>query len=269
MVQSLSKPLPTLSVAVQYLCWLWFGLFICVHSACGQTSGLDQYIVMYGHSDDAGATDAFREDVVPSFSVIEGTSSDPSFIKELRNQGKVYAAHVNNVAGESASQLLARWRAPFQNTLGGQLSGGYDAIAIDELLAASTNGTANSNSVVSALGQLRNLYPHKGIYVATTWHYGSQSSNYTDQLKAINNYADLIMVENYLREDNYNYGYFNSYADNLKSAVPGILEKSVYGLYIPQGGYVADTSTNVGFWGFLDDQLHRIRNDSDATTCLE
>jgi len=221
---------------------------------------------MYGHSDDAGATDAFRQDVVPAFTVIEGTSSNASFIKELRDQGKVYAAHVNNIAGESASQLLARWRAPFQNTIGGQLPGGYDAIAIDELLGASTNGTANSNAVVSALGQLRSLYPDKGIYVATTWHYGSQSGNYTHQLNALNTYADLVMVENYLREDNYNYGYFHSYADNLKAAVPGILDKSVYGIYIPQGNFVADTSTDVGFWGFLDDQLHRIRNDADAAT---
>jgi hypothetical protein len=234
--------------------------------ARAQSSTLDQYVVMYGHSDDVGTTDAFREDVVPAFTVIEGTSSNASFIKELRDQGKVYAAHVNNLAGETAQQLLARWQAPFQNTLGGQLPGGYDAIAIDELLGASTNGTANSDAVVSALGQLRNLYPDKGIYAATTWQYGSQSSNYTDQLNALNTYADLIMVENYLREDNYNYGYFSSWADNLKSAVPGILERSVYGLYIPQGGYVADTSTNVGFWGFLDDQLHRIRNDADATT---
>jgi autotransporter-associated beta strand protein len=265
-MQSLLKLLSTLSAAVQCLFGLWFGLLLSLHTACGQTSLPDQHLVMYGHSDNAGATDAFREDVVPAFTVIEGTSSNASFIKELRDQGKVYAAHVNNIAGESASQLLARWRAPFQNTIGGQLPGGYDAIAIDELLGASTNGTANSNAVVSALGQLRNLYPDKGIYAATTWHYGSQSGNYTDQLNALNTYADLVMVENYLREDNYSYSRFSSYADNLKSAVPGILDKSVYGLYIPQGGYVADTSTDVGFWGFLDDQLHRIRNDADART---
>ena len=265
-MQSLLKPLSTLSVAVQCLFGLWFGLLLSLHTACGQTSLPDQHLVMYGHSDDAGATDAFRQDVVPAFTVIEGTSSNASFIKELRDQGKVYAAHVNNIAGESASQLLARWRAPFENTIGGQLPGGYDAIAIDELLGASTNGTANSNAVVSALGQLRSLYPDKGIYVATTWHYGSQSGNYTHQLNALNTYADLVMVENYLREDNYNYGYFHSYADNLKAAVPGILDKSVYGIYIPQGNFVADTSTDVGFWGFLDDQLHRIRNDADAAT---
>lgn len=44
----------------------------------GVVSGqsLGQYRVMYGHSDDPGATDAFRQDVVPAFNVIEGTSTD-------------------------------------------------------------------------------------------------------------------------------------------------------------------------------------------------
>ena len=102
-MQSLLKPLSTLSVAVQCLFGLWFGLLLSLHTACGQTSLPDQHLVMYGHSDNAGATDAFRQDVVPAFTVIEGTSSNATFIKELRDQGKVYAAHVINVAGESAS----------------------------------------------------------------------------------------------------------------------------------------------------------------------
>ena len=232
--------------------------------ALGQSLSL--YTVMYGHSDDSGATDAFRDHVVPYFSVIEGTSSNAGFINELRSQGKVYAAHVTNPIGDTAAQLYARWRAPFENTLGGQLPGGYDAIAIDELHGASTNGTANSNAVVSALKQLRARYPNKEIYAATTWHYGQNSANHADQLNALNQYADLIMVENYNRENNYHTSFFQSYADNLKSTVPGILNKTIYGLYIPQGGFVADDSTDVGFFGMLDDQFHRIRHDTDAAT---
>lgn len=247
-----------------WLCSLGFGLTFAFCDVSGQASA--PFLVMYGHSDDAGATDHFRDVLVPTFNVIEGTSTNVSFIKELRNQGKVYAAHVNNPTNESASQLLARWRAPFENTLGGRLSGGYDAIAIDELHGASTDGTPNSDAVTAALGELRGLYPNKQIFVATTWHYGQHSGNYTDQLTALNQQADLIMIENYLREDNYNHGYFVSYADNLKRTVTGILAKTVYGLYIPQGNFAADTSTAVGFWGFLDDQLRRIRNDADART---
>lgn len=227
------------------------------------------FICMYGHSDGPGVTDAFRE-FIPPFSVIEGTSADAAFILELRNQGRVYAAHVNNPGGENAAQLLARWRAPFDNTLGGQLPGGYDAIAIDELHAADTDGTPHSDAVVSALQQLRSLYPGNGIYVASVWNYGSSPSSYADQLNAINTYADMLMCECYIREGNPSYGWLGlhgaAYAPQLKAAVPGILSKTVYGLYISQHGFVADDTTGLGYWGHLDEEFHRIRNDSDAAT---
>jgi len=259
----LCRQVRTHCVVVGYFC-----LVTCQLSDEGTAWGqsFSQYRVMYGHSDDPGATDAFLQDVVPTFNVIEGTSSNAGFINELRNQGKVYAAHVTNPPGETAAQLLARWRAPLDNTLGGTLAGGYDAIAIDELHAADTNGTTHSSAVVSALAQLRALYPNKGIYAATTWQYGKNTSSYTDQLSALNQHADLIMVENYMREGNYQPNNFSSYADNLKAAVPGILDKSVYGLYISQGNFVADDSTNTGFFGMLDDQMSLIRNDVDAAS---
>lgn len=226
-------------------------------------------IVMYGHSDNPGFTDAIGNVHAP-FTVIEGTSSDATFIAGLRSQGKVYAAHVNNPANETVGQLLARWRMPFDNTLGGALPAGYDAIAVDELHGAHKNGTAHSNAVVSALEQLRALYPDKGIYVATTWQYGQNPAGYIDQLTALNSCADLIMVESYIREGNPSYGLLglhqDAYATKLKATVPGILAKTVYGLYIAQGGFVADDTTRIGYWGHLDEQFHRIRNDADAST---
>jgi hypothetical protein len=243
-----------------------FLIIIFLSAGVASDQALAQYTVMYGHTDDSGVTDAFRDHIVPSFNIIEGTSTDAIFINELRQQGKAYAAHVINPGGATAAELVARWRAPFDNTLGGQLSGGYDAIAIDELAGASTNGTANSNAVVSALAQLRALYPNKHIYAAATYHYGYSSENYTDQLNAINQYANLLMVENYQRESRYSYRHLDTFADHLKSAVPGILNKTIYGLQISQGGLVADSSTDIGYWGFLDDQLYRIRNDADAST---
>ena len=225
----------------------------------------EPFIFMYGHHDGTGVTDHFRT-FMPPFTAIEGTSANAAFIKELRAQGKVYAAHVTNPTGESAAQLLARWRAPFNNTLGGQLPGGYDAIAIDELHGGYTNGSAHSNAVVSALSQLRALYPTKQIYAAATWHYGSAAASYSDQLSAVYNHADMLMLECYIREGNPSYGWLTQWADNLQAAVSGILNKTVYGLYIPDGAFVADDTTNLGFWGHLDEQLHRIRNDADAST---
>ncbi len=225
----------------------------------------DPFVVMYGHYDGPGVTNEFRKIIGP-FSVIEGTSADATFIKELRSQNRVYAAHVTNPQNETAAQLVARWRAPFQNTLGGQLPGGYDAIAIDELHAADTNGTAHSNAVVSALQQLRNLYPNKGIYVAVTWQYGNLAASYSDQWLAMNNHADMIMLENYLRETNQSYGFFPQWADKLKAVSPNLLSKTVYGLGISQQGHVFDDTTDVGYWGHLDQQFHTIRNDADART---
>ena len=222
----------------------------------------DPAIVMYGHHDGAGVTDAFRK-LIPPFTIIEGTSTDAGFITELRNQGRIYAAHVNNPVGATAAELVALWRGPFDNT---NVPGGFDAIAIDELHGIHTNDTNHSNEVVSALKQLRNLYPDKQIYAAVTYQYGNAPSQYSDQLNALNDYADLIMVEGYLREGNPSYGFFPAWADRLKSTVPGILSKSVYGLGISQGGHVFDDKTNLGFLGHLDEQLHTIRNDADAAT---
>ncbi len=215
----------------------------------------EPFICLYGHSDDPGATSAIKQ-IIPPFTVIEGTSRDADFIKELRDQGKVYAAHVNNPAAETAAELYDRWRAPFDDTLGGQLPGGYDAIAIDELHAAHKNGTPHSDAVVAALKRLRENYPDKGVYVAVVWQFGGKTADYLDQLNAVKRYADMLMLEVYIREGNPSYGWLGghheAHAGKLAAAVPGILKKTVYGLYIPQGAFVADDSTAVGFWGHLD-----------------
>ncbi|GIT30901.1 MAG: hypothetical protein Ct9H300mP1_29470 [Planctomycetaceae bacterium] len=75
------------------------------------------FICMYGHSDNAGVTDAFRK-LVPRINVIEGTSRNAMFIKELRRQKCIYAAHVNSPPGASLDELVNRWRAPFEDDLG-------------------------------------------------------------------------------------------------------------------------------------------------------
>ena len=219
---------------------------------------------MYGHHDGPGVSDHFRQ-FIPPFTVIEGTSTDATFISELRAQARVYAAHVNNLQTSTTAELVAAWRAPFDNTLGGQLPGGYDAIAIDELHATATDGTAESGRVIAALQQLRSLYPDKLVFVAAVWQYAQNSQDYVNLLNAVNDYADMLMLEKYMREGNLSY-WSVTYADRLKAAVPGILSKSVFGLYISQAGHIADDRSDVGFWGILDEQFHRIRNDSDAAT---
>ncbi len=221
------------------------------------------FICMYGHSDDAGVTTSFRK-LIPRFSVIEGTSSNAKFIVELRGKGCIYAAHVTNPVNGTAAELVSLWRKPFENTLAGQLPGGYDAIAIDEL-RANPDGSVQSNRVCQALADLRELYPKKQIYAAATWQLGREASKYSQQLRAVYRHVDVLMLEVYLRETRRAYGYFAAWADQLKAVEPGLLKKTVYGLGVAQRGYLYDDSTDVGFFGHLDQQFHSIRTDADAS----
>jgi hypothetical protein len=220
------------------------------------------FICMYGHSDDAGVTKAFRK-LIPQFNVIEGTSSNAAFIKELRTKGCIYAAHVTNPVSATEDELVAEWRAPFENDLGGQLPGGYDAIAIDELRANPDGGT-QSQRVCGALAKLRELYPKKQIYAAATWHLGYEAAKYTQQLRAVHEHVDMLMLEAYLRETKPAFGYFANWADQLKAIEPSLLQKTVYGLGVAQRGYLYDDTTEVGFLGHLDRQFFAIRTDADA-----
>ncbi len=263
-------------------CFLYVGSQV----SCTQAAKLPvphPFLCMYGHGsaphladqtglaaqpEDPDLNSQFRK-IIPPFNVIEGISTDAAFIQELRAGGRIYACHVINGENATQEQLLAEWRAPFDNELGGLLPGGYDAIAIDEL-RGDENGSVQSDRVCAALRQLRSLYPDKLIFVAANWPLAHYIDKHTDQLNAVNQYADILMLEHYAYESNPQYDLFSFYAANIQAKIPGLLEKTVYGLYIAQDGlvkgrgFVADTSTDKGFWGFLDEQLHLIRNDPHA-----
>ena len=238
-------------------------LLACVPTVVvGQVQTPKPFICMYGHSDDTGVTEAFRK-LIPRINVIEGTSSNVAFIKELRDKNCIYAAHVTNPVSATEAELVALWRAPFENELGGQLPGGYDAVAIDELRANPDN-SEQSDRVCRALAKLRNLYPRKQVYAAATWQLGYEASKYTQQLRAVYQYVDILMLEAYLRETRPAYGYFANWADQLKAIEPGLLGKTVYGLGVAQRGYLYDDSTKVGLFGHLDRQFFAICTDADA-----
>ena len=222
------------------------------------------FICMYGHSDNRGVSAAFAK-LVPRVTVIEGTSADARFIRQLRDQGCIYAAHVNNPLGATTEELVAHWRAPFDNDLNGRLPGGYDAIAIDEL-RADPDDSQQSQRVCRALATLRSHYPEKQIYAAATWHLGREAARYSQQLRAVYAHVDRLMLEVYLRETRPAYAYFAQWADRLKAVEPGLLQKTVFGLGIAQRGYLYDDTTEVGFFGHLDRQFHAIRSDPDAAT---
>jgi len=222
------------------------------------------FICMYGHHDGQGVTDAFRR-LVPRITVIEGTSRNAAFIKELRRKKCVYAAHVNNPPGASVDELLKRWGAPFEDDLGGKLPGGYDAIAIDEL-RQDLDGSPQSKIVCQALVGIRKQFPDKQIYAAATWQLGRNAKRHTEQLRAVEKHVDVLMLEVYLRESRPSYGYFPKWARELDAVAPKLLAKTVYGLGVAQRGYLFDDSSTSSFLAHLDTQCFTIRNDSRTAT---
>ncbi len=220
------------------------------------------FVCMYGHSDNADVTDAFRK-LVPRINVIEGTSRNAAFIKELRKQGCIYAAHVNNPPGAGLDELVRRWSAPFLDDIGGKLPGGYDAIAIDEF-RADLDGSKQSAIVCEALKRTRVAFPKKQIYVAATWQLGRNSRSHVEQLRAVDSFADVLMLEVYLRESRPAYGYIANWAGQIQAISPRLLAKTVYGLGIAQRGYLFDDTSSLSFLAHLDHQFHVMRQDRRA-----
>ena len=85
---------------------------------------------------------------------------------------------------------------------------------------------------------------------------------YDRQLRAIRDNVDLVFLEFYLNEVNPQFHVFGELAENVERRAPGILDKSIYGLGIPQNKPFpyGDSSPHVDFGDYLDKQIHTIRN---------
>ena len=229
-------------------------------------------LYMYGYSDTqmqrpqiaALWTKAFE-----TFNIIEGVTTDADFVKRLRAEGKPFAHHVVNTFDDDATvdDIVEAWSVPFRDDLGGKLPGGFDAIAVDEL-HSTPDGTPASKRVVAALRRLRERYPNKLILVSAVWKLGFSGHKrrngtlYDEQLKAVNECADLLFLESYHSEVNPQLYLFDQMAKNVDARVPGLLKKTIFGLGIPQNRPFpyGDCSPYVEFGDFLDAQLHRIKN---------
>ncbi|MEA1950128.1 MAG: carbohydrate binding domain-containing protein, partial [Planctomycetota bacterium] len=167
----------------------------------------------------------------------------------------------------TVEEIVDTWSAPFRNNLGGELPGGFDAIAIDELHSC-PDGTPASNNTVAALRQLRAQYPNKLIFVSAVWklafsgHRKQKGILYDAQLAAVNQCADLLFMEAYLSETNLQLNLFDAMAKNINARAPGLLKKTIFGLGIPQNRPFpyGDCSPYVEFGDYLDAQIHRIKN---------
>jgi len=224
-------------------------------------------IVMYGYND------AMRKqwsETLKTANVITGHTSDPKFVKTLRDKGVVFAWHVTNPPkAQTVAELVDAWSAPFANTLDGKLPGGFDAIAIDELRPVK-DGSPQSKRVVAALRELRRRYPKRLIFVWSMWQLAAGNSlgrhsfkdSFDDLLRAARDYADQFWLECYIREANPQFHLFKDLARNISKRMPKLMKKTVFGLYISQTKpFIADDDKNVDFFEFLDAQCHLIRND--------
>jgi hypothetical protein len=225
-------------------------------------------VVMYGYSD--GMRDRWDE-TLRTCNLVTGHTSDAALVRRLREQGKIFCWHVNNTPGEnlqSVEDFVNYWSAPFRDTLQGRLPGGFDAISIDEL-HASPDGSPESQRVVEALRELRRRYPNRLIFAWGVWKLAqgggigaySTPDRYDQLLNAVNSLTDQFWLEAYIREGNPQLDLFGELARNLNARVPGLLRKTLFGLYITQTEpFIADDSADVDFFGLLDEQFHLLRN---------
>jgi len=120
-------------------------------------------IHMYGFSDGGYQYQSEIWDQILSVAtIIEGTTQNAAFVKQLQSQGKIFAYHVVNTFSDSttAEEVANTWAIPFQNTLYGKLPDGFDAVCIDELHSYA-DGSANSIRTINAIKILRQRYPNK------------------------------------------------------------------------------------------------------------
>jgi len=251
----------------------WLGVFARLAGAYAQEARRPMpgapYVLMYGFSDQMLPNWA---DTLNHANIITGQTADADLVKRLRERGAMFAYHVNAAEApgrETPAELAGYWCAALENDLGGKLPGGFDAVAIDEI--GSSDGTDESKRICEALRLTRERCPDRRLLVWGGWRMGhggggsryvDAATTYDDELRAVYEHCDLFLYEQYIREGNPQFYLFRPAAENLERRVPGLLSKTIHGLYISQNKpFVADDSDAYDFKGFLDEQFHMLTND--------
>ncbi|MFO1022623.1 MAG: hypothetical protein U0903_18285 [Planctomycetales bacterium] len=212
------------------------------------------------------------EDVFQHFNVITGRTTDADLVKRLRAKGKVFAYHVQN-KNENWESLLQEWSRPFEDTLNGDLPGGFDAISIDEL-HSNPDGSVESDNTIKALRELHKRWPHKIIIAwavakvglgGSTGSYGKRYAEghlFDRQLKAVADCCNLLIIESYQREANPHFAMANEVAHNLEARHPGLIKKTIIGLGISQSPDLNyDDRPDMDFGEHLEKQIKLIHAD--------
>ncbi len=227
-------------------------------------------LVMYGYSD---SQKALWSDGLRHFNIITGQTRDPEFVEQLRDRDVLFAYHVTNTPDEgrtTAREFADYWCRPLEETFADRLPGGFDAISVDEFHSA-PDGSEESERTIEALRLVRQRHPDKLLLGWGVWRLADGGPNsrhgdpkvlYDRQLAAIRDCCDLFILECYIREGNPQLELLPQLARNLEERCPGLVRKTIYGLYIPQSEpFIADDSAEYDLKGLLDEQCRVIRED--------
>ena len=245
------------------------------------------YRLMYGYKDyadfkpkgvwpDEAQWNARWAEVFEHFNIITGRTADAAVVKRLRAEGKVFCYHLSNnrdAKHQTTDDFVNEWCKPFEETLNGQLPGGFDAISIDELHGDS-DGSADSDITIAAIREVRRRYPHKLILtwapsvVGLSGSPGINGRKYAKdkildhQFKAVAECCDLIMLECYQRESSKHLDWFDEIAKNLQTRAPALVPKMIFGLCVSQlDNLQMDDLPDVAFGDHLEKQFRMLRND--------
>lgn len=202
--------------------------------------------------------------------VVGGKTRDAAMVKRLRSEGKIFAVHCGDYypnrkdAEKREDPILAevfdatrhtdflraksdylaeKWARPFVNELDGALPGGFDAIVIDEGNSEDRDGTVSAKLFVEALRKLRVRIGNRLVLVYSTASvaasgraippYNPGAAAYSQVLWAIDNFADLYLVEVYVKDTKaVPLSTFDALASNLAVRRPALMQKTVFALGI-------------------------------------
>jgi len=245
----------------------------------------ERVLFMYGYADAVtgkpvhwGSRERYKAawaDVLRTFTVVDGITRDAALVRSMRTEGRIFAYHVMNTIDEkhrTAEDLVAEWSVPFENTLEGRLPGGFDAISIDEFHSY-PDGNPLGELSLKALRMIRQKYPERLIFASGVYKladggpmslYGPKSITYNQTLDAIYKYADILVLENYVRTGHAQLESFPGAIKNVHAVNPHLIEKTIFALNIAQvleEARPADDDPWVPFGDFLETQVKLIKGD--------
>ena len=245
------------------------------------------YRLMYGYKDLVGfkpqpfwsnpeECERLWNDVFDRFNIITGKTTDAPVVKRLRERGILFAYSVSNnrnATHKTTEDFVREWSKPLQDTLGGQLPGGFDGISIDEL-HGDTDGSADSEITIRAVREVRRRFPNKVILawapmtVAVAGSPGKNGQRFAkgktcdNQFRMVSECCDLMMIECYQRESVNHMDWFSEAAGNLNKRAPLLMKKSIFGICVSQREDLnMDDKADVDFAQHVEKQFQLLKTD--------